>query len=123
MSSLRPHYLHNAIVIVSSRRVNWHASRLVYDDDVFVFVHDADRLGCYGWFMAVEGVRDDVTVLNFRCNGFDRFAIELDCALLNRFGVVFRCAIAKFTAEDVEDRSPAPSLFAPLLALLADTLC
>ena len=81
-------------------------------------MHNPDRLGSDGRLVAVEGMRYDVAVLDCCLGGPDGFAIELDGAFSDRFGVVFRCAVAEFVAEDVEDFSAPPSLLTPLFGVL-----
>ena len=76
------HDFDNGVVVVTAGRVDGDASGLVDDDYVAVFVDDTNRLGSHGGFVAVEGMGDDVAVLD---NGVDRdgLAIEYDFAALD----------------------------------------
>lgn len=45
-------------------------------------MHDSDRLGGNWWLMPVEGVADDIPVLDLGCERRDRLTIDLDFARL-----------------------------------------
>ena len=64
MSPFSAHDLHDAVVVVASSGVDWHTGGFVDDDQVFIFMYDANCLCGYGRLMAVEGMAYDVAVLD-----------------------------------------------------------
>lgn len=58
------HNLDEGVVVVASRRVHGDTRGLVDDDQVVVFMQDADGLCGAGRFVPVEGVRDGLAVLD-----------------------------------------------------------
>lgn len=67
--------------MVSARGVNGHTGRFVNDDQVIVFVDDADWGAGHGGFMAVGGMRDDLAVLDDGVSA-GGFAIDADQAVI-----------------------------------------
>jgi len=64
--ALCPHDLRDRVPVVAARRVHRDAGRLVDHDEVVVFVHDAYGFGRHGRLVSMQGVRDDVAVLQLR---------------------------------------------------------
>lgn len=117
--ALRPHDFDNGVIIVATGGVDGDAGGLVDDYHVIVFVDYADGLGGYGRFMSMEGVGDDVAILNDRMNGGNWLAVNnhftalygvlLKCVSAGReesiergVHVVFHWPVSKFSHEDTE---------------------
>lgn len=64
VAALCAKYFHYAVVVVAAGGVDGHAGGLVDHDDVDVFVDYADWFACYGRLVAVQGVGDQVAVLD-----------------------------------------------------------
>jgi len=58
--------------------MDWHAGGLVDDNDVVVLMDDADRLGSDGGLVPVQGVRDDIAVLQSCGGGGNSLTIDDD---------------------------------------------
>ena len=86
--ALRTHDFNDGVVVIATGGVDRDARRLVDDDHVVVFVHDADRLGSYGGFMPVKGVGDYVSVLDDGMNRRDMLTVYDDLAAL--YGVFLK---------------------------------
>ena len=82
MASLSAHDFDDAVVVVAAGGVDGYAGGFVDDDQVFVFVDDTNSLCGDGGFVAVEGVADDVAVLDVRVDGGQWLAVALDFACL-----------------------------------------
>ena len=70
-----------------------HSGRLVDDDEAIVFVDYANGLSSHGRLMAVEGMRNDIAVLDDSV-WFDLLAVQDDEAALDRI------TLEKMTASD-----------------------
>lgn len=64
MSPFRAKDLGEGIVVVPSCGMDGHAGGFIDYDQSVIFVHDSYRLGGDGRFVAVEGVGDDIAVLD-----------------------------------------------------------
>lgn len=97
-----PHDFIHGVVIISSGRVDRYASWFVDDDHIVVFVNDTDRLCGYRRFMAVEGMRNDISILQLRVRR-RQLAIDCDSSIYDRTplitpsqpGILFSCTLAK----------------------------
>jgi hypothetical protein len=63
--------------------MNWYAGGFVDDNDVVIFVHDANGLGGDRGLVPVQGVGYDVAVLQSRGRGRDSMAVDDDGASLD----------------------------------------
>ncbi len=70
VAAFRAHNLNDGVVVVAAGGMDGNAGGLGDDYYVVVFVDDANSLGGHGGFMSVEGVGDDVAVLD---NGLERW--------------------------------------------------
>ena len=75
MATFCTHDFDDGVVVVASGGVNGDAGGLVDDNHVVVFVDDANGLGGYGGFVAMESVGDYVAVFDDGVDG-GWFAIE-----------------------------------------------
>jgi len=62
--------------VVAAGRVDGYACRLVDDNDIVVFVDDADWRSSDWWLMSMRGVGYNVAILDRSGSGGHRLAIE-----------------------------------------------
>lgn len=62
VAAFRAQDLHDRVVMISSSRVDRHTGRFVNDKQVIVFVNDANWETGDGWFVSMEGMRNDLAV-------------------------------------------------------------
>lgn len=131
MSSFRSQDFCQGIVVVSSCWVDGDSGGFVDDNQTFIFVYDSYRLGGDGGFVAVEGMADDISILDDCLGGWDGFAIQVDgaagdCALLgvlvlqsilnvdvDFYTYIVLCwSISEFILENLQNLPSTPALFA-----------
>ena len=103
--------LDDGVVVVAAGGVDGHAGGLINDEDVVVLVDDADGLAGDGGFMAVEGVGDDLAVLDDGVRT-GRLPADGHLAVFEGLSVIVLGAIAKLGGEDVDQLPAAPSFLA-----------
>lgn len=82
MTPFGTHYLYNGVVVIPTRWVNGDTCWFVNDNHIIVFMNDADRLRCYGRFMAMQRVGDYVAILDDLSDRGDLQAIDYNTATL-----------------------------------------
>lgn len=76
MPALCAHDFDDGVIIVATGRVDGDTGGLVDDYHVIVFMDYADGLGGYGRFMSVEGMGDDVAILDDGMDGGNGLAVD-----------------------------------------------
>ncbi|KAL8760536.1 MAG: hypothetical protein Q9184_003283 [Pyrenodesmia sp. 2 TL-2023] len=116
MPPLRAHDLDDRVVVVAPSRVHRHACRLVDHDHIIVLVHDTYWLSGHRRLVPVErdflAIDDNIATLD------GVFLEHISPSTTDRQGgrekayVIFLRPISELSREDIEELSPAPTLFA-----------
>lgn len=96
VSSIRAHDLDDRVEIVASGRVHRHTGGLINDNEVVIFVNNANGLRGYGGFMAMESVGYYVAISNNCSGGGNGLAVEDDAPLNDSF---FLASISMFVSH------------------------
>lgn len=70
-------------------RVDGNTSGFINDKQIICLVDDADVVACDGWFVAMEGMRDDLAVFEDGV-GARGFAVYRDIAAFKGFSLLRR---------------------------------
>lgn len=133
MTALSAQDLDDGVEVVPAGGVDRHTGRFVDDEHVVVLMDDTDRLRGHRGLVAVEGVRDDLAVLDPGGWGRD-FAADGDLAgldgmflekrlsvndrrsrkaeRLKETNIILRRPVPELGREDLKQLPPPPSLLA-----------
>jgi hypothetical protein len=91
--------------------MNRNASRFIDDNHIFILMNDLYRVLSDRRFMAVQGMRDEVTVAK-NIIGSDAATVDEDCSPYHRLPIVVERSIPKLRFIDLKKGSVTPSLLA-----------
>lgn len=101
MASICSHNLNHGVVVVSSCGMDRYPGRLVDDDQAIVFMNDANGLRSDWRLVSMEGMADDIAVLDgCRCR-WHGFSVDVDRAAF--YGIFLGVSVRRLSAMPTTD--------------------